>query len=320
MVTLLEPAKKQMIPFLEREHKKQPQGHVPTRYARVEVVIKGAKSGTELFELVVDLDNEKVARKQHMKGKHSYIDAEYMKAVENACLANDEVQAEIRTLELPANSTVVVEPWAYATDGMSDMTERVTMVSMLYKSSLNYSAYFFKCWFYLRFLDSPDANYYAYPLDVCAEVSEALQVTKVYRLPTKPHERINNEKRPFDRRRIHPTAASEYHPELRPNPRATTKPYQVVQPEGPSFKTQGNFLTWEKWSFRVGFNYREGLTLHDIRYDGRSLFYRLSLGEMFVPYGDPRAPYPRKAAFDLGNDGAGINANNLQLGCDCLGE
>lgn len=40
---------------------------------------------------------------------------------------------------------------------------------------------------------------------------------------------------------------------------------------------------------------------------------------MFVPYGDPRAPYPRKAAFDLGNDGAGINANNLKLGCDCLG-
>jgi primary-amine oxidase len=69
----------------------------------------------------------------------------------------------------------------------------------------------------------------------------------------------------------------------------------------------------------IGFNYREGLTLHDIRYANRSLFYRLSLSEMFVPYGDPRAPYPRKAAFDLGNDGAGINANNLQLGCDCLG-
>lgn len=40
---------------------------------------------------------------------------------------------------------------------------------------------------------------------------------------------------------------------------------------------------------------------------------------MFVPYGDPRTPYPRKAAFDIGSDGAGINANNLRLGCDCLG-
>jgi primary-amine oxidase len=176
-----------------------------------------------------------------------------------------------------------------------------------------------QCWFYLRLGDHTDLNYYAYPLDLCAEVDEDLKVTKVYRLPLSPDERISNEQRPFDLERIHSTAASEYHPDLRPSPRTTTKPYQVVQPEGPSFSIEGQKVSWEKWSFRVGFNYREGLTLHDIRYDERSLFYRLSLAEMFVPYGDPRAPYPRKAAFDLGNDGAGINANNLQLGCDCLG-
>ena len=150
-------------------------------------------------------------------------------------------------------------------------------------------------------------------------MSEKLEVTKVYRLPTTIDEHIHNEQRPFDNRRVHPGSLSEYHPDLRPSPRTTTKPYQVVQPEGPSFQVKGQRIDWEKWSFRVGFNYREGLTLHDICYDNRSLFYRLSLAEMFVPYGDPRAPYPRKAAFDLGNDGAGINANNLSLGCDCLG-
>lgn len=48
---------------------------------------------------------------------------------------------------------------------------------------------------------------------------------------------------------------------------------------------------------------------------GRSTFYRLSLSEMFVPYGDPRGPFDRKAAFDLGNMGAGVTANNLQRGC-----
>lgn len=164
-----------------------------------------------------------------------------------------------------------------------------------------------------------DFNYYACPLDLCAEVSEDLQVVKVYRLPITPSGRINNEQRQFDRRMIHSSDDSDYHPSLRPAPRTTTKPYQVLQPEGPSFSIEGQKVSWEKWTFRVGFNYREGLTLHDIRYDNRSLFYRLSLAEMFVPYGDPRAPYPRKAAFDLGNDGAGINANNLRLGCDCLG-
>ena len=171
----------------------------------------------------------------------------------------------------------------------------------------------------MRLLDHPDANFFAYPLDICAEVSEDLKVTKVYHLPSTAQEGIRHEPRPFDRRKIQASEACEYHPDLRPAPRSSTQPYQVLQPKGPSFKTDGNFLTWEKWSMHVGFNYREGLTLHDIRYDGRSLFYRLSLAEMFVPYGDPRAPYPRKGAFDLGNDGAGICANNLKLGCDCLG-
>lgn len=56
-----------------------------------------------------------------------------------------------------------------------------------------------------------------------------------------------------------------------------------------------------------------------VRYDGRSLFFRLSLADMNIPYADPRPPFNRKAAFDLGDTGAGIMANNLRLGCDCLG-
>ena len=82
-----------------------------------------------------------------------------------------------------------------------------------------------------------------------------------------------------------------------------------IQPKGPFFKTQGNILTWKKWRVHVGFNYQKGIVLHNI-----SLFYRL-----FVPYGDPWTPYNRKAAFDLGNNGAGVCTNNLKLGYDCLG-
>ena len=40
---------------------------------------------------------------------------------------------------------------------------------------------------------------------------------------------------------------------------------------------------------------------------------------MNIPYADPRHPYHKKSAFDLGDAGAGIMANNLKLGCDCLG-
>lgn len=34
---------------------------------------------------------------------------------------------------------------------------------------------------------------------------------------------------------------------------------------------------------------------------------------------DPRAPFHRKQAFDVGDVGFGITANQLSLGCDCLG-
>jgi primary-amine oxidase len=61
------------------------------------------------------------------------------------------------------------------------------------------------------------------------------------------------------------------------------------------------------------------MVLYDVRYDGRPLFYRLSLSDMNIPYADPRQPFARKSAFDLGDAGAGIMANNLKLGCDCLG-
>ena len=40
---------------------------------------------------------------------------------------------------------------------------------------------------------------------------------------------------------------------------------------------------------------------------------------MNIPYADPRPPFNRKSAFDLGDAGAGMMANDLKLGCDCLG-
>jgi hypothetical protein len=58
----------------------------------------------------------------------------------------------------------------------------------------------------------------------------------------------------------------------------------------------GNLVRWQKWEFRVGFNYREGLVLHGLGYrDGadegaplRPVLHRASLVEMAVPYADPR--------------------------------
>ncbi|XP_073525662.1 uncharacterized protein [Phyllobates terribilis] len=106
--------------------------------------------------------------------------------------------------------------------------------------------------------------------------------------------------------------------------RSDVKPLQIIQPEGPSFRVNGNFVEWQKWSFRVGFTPREGLVIHSVAYvDGsrgwRSVAHRLSFVEMVVPYGDPNDPHYRKNAFDAGEDGLGKNAHSLKKGCDCLG-
>ena len=106
--------------------------------------------------------------------------------------------------------------------------------------------------------------------------------------------------------------------------REPLKPLHLTQPEGPSFTLDGNLLQWQNWSLRIGFNHREGMTLHTIRYrDGdrnRSVAHRLSFAEMIVPYRDSSVDHYRRTAFDIGEWGLGFMTTSLELGCDCLGE
>jgi primary-amine oxidase len=106
--------------------------------------------------------------------------------------------------------------------------------------------------------------------------------------------------------------------------REPLKPLHVTQPDGPSFTLDGNLLTWQNWSLRIGFNYREGMTLHTVRYqDGdrsRSVAHRMSFAEMVVPYRDSSPDHYRRTAFDIGEWGLGFMTTSLELGCDCVGE
>ncbi|KAG6887953.1 hypothetical protein C0992_010056 [Termitomyces sp. T32_za158] len=102
------------------------------------------------------------------------------------------------------------------------------------------------------------------------------------------------------------------------------KPLHIVQPQGVSFKMNGHELEWQNWKMHISFTQREGIALSTITYNDhgeiRPIIYRLSLAEMVVPYGAPEYPHPRKFAFDSGEYGMGTMANELSLGCDCLGQ
>ncbi|PWN49683.1 peroxisomal copper amine oxidase [Violaceomyces palustris] len=203
-----------------------------------------------------------------------------------------------------------------------------------------------QCLLYARF--GKDENLYAHPMDFFP-IIDMNGTGEVIAIDFPPHRTakdgsLSSKTRleptevtfddPKDRERIPPPLEPhEYLPDLgKFEMRKDIKPLHVVQPEGVGFVRKGNMLEWGKFKVHVGFHPREGIVLSGISYKDsdlpghslsnpleRPLFYRISLSEMVVPYGDPAHPHYRKFAFDVGEYGLGYLANPLKLGCDCLG-
>ena len=200
---------------------------------------------------------------------------------------------------LCCSARVINDPWAYGTDNAKERRR------------------LFQCYMYIVLSDDPEVNHYSLPAPFSpvfdAHTRELLWIDK---LPLGEGNEIDEETQPWD-----PVAPVEYSSNILGEDafRKDLKPLQVLQPEGPSFTCNGRNISWQKWNFQLGWTLREGPVLHNVMYEGRSTFYRLSMSEMTVPYGDPRTPYHRKQAFDLGDSGFGLTSNSLALGCDCLG-
>jgi primary-amine oxidase len=121
-----------------------------------------------------------------------------------------------------------------------------------------------------------------------------------------------------------PDVMGEYLPDLIPMRLREVTPLEISQPQGVGFALDGYQLSWQNWRLRVGFNHREGLVLHQVRWQSptalRSVAHRLSFAEMVVPYRDASPDHYRRTAFDIGEWGLGFMTTSLTLGCDCLGE
>ena len=153
-------------------------------------------------------------------------------------------------------------------------------------------------------------NGYAHPIEGVVALVDLIE-NKVVQLVDEPDiVPIPKRSRNYDRASI-------------PRTRADIKPLDIVQKDGPSFAVDGWKVSWQNFSFRVGWTAREGLVLHQIAFrDGgreRPIIYRASVTDMIVPYADPTANHFWKSAFDAGEYGLGKLANALELGCDCLG-
>lgn len=114
-----------MMPFLDFEHEvTEIPVKTPARMALVHVHVEKT-----FHDLKVDLDQKSLPSDEVLEGRHAHIDPDFHHQVELACLADPEVQKLVEDMKLPEEATVVVEPWVYGTDGLNDMSERLTMVS-----------------------------------------------------------------------------------------------------------------------------------------------------------------------------------------------
>ncbi|CAK7246286.1 MAG: hypothetical protein STHCBS139747_007913 [Sporothrix thermara] len=294
-IALLEPAKAQLRPYLRAERANQKPAPLPRRVS----ALYYHRGTTSLFYTTINLGAAQIEG-THRLGPHYHgqVDMDEALAVRDACLNSPEVQARIKAYGLPEDMVAVCDTWPYGRDS-DDASRRLA-----------------QCYLYAKSKAHAGSNAYDCPLPFSPVMDYRTRtLVRIMELPLGADSATDPNVR-FQRH-----APSEWHHDLQAvAARSDLKPLTVHQPQGASFSvTDGHLVEWQKWRFRVGFNWREGLVLHDVTYAGRELFHRLSLSEMFVPYGDPRTPYSRKSVFDVGDIGAGVSANNLALGCDCLG-
>lgn len=301
-----EPPKEVLVPFLDAEKAGRPIAP-PPRICHAIYYVLNEKRAAELW---INLNTAKVLDKKFLpKGSHPPIDPWEATAAQATAFAHPLFKDAVKKCGLEGKEEcLTVDGWMYGCDEEGDVPRLMQMLVYARNPANNHE----------------DSNMYSFPvpfvpvydvleqtlvrIDWCATGSEQDDIKG-----------FNYETREEGKNVLDSCAPCEYHPDLLDSLRTDLKPYNVIQPEGASFTLDGNLVTWQKWRFRVGFTPREGMVLHDLSFDGRSTFYRLSVSEMAVPYGDPRPPLHRKMAFDFGDCGGGKCANELSLGCDCLG-
>lgn len=263
----------------------------PDRLA--EVIMLDSVEATA-YRFRVNLTSGKATRWQRLDGvQPRMVDDEYVE-VELISKLDGRVQEALRRrgLDIQQRNQVQIDPWSAGNFGNPEESERRIARGL----------------FFLR--TELDDNPYAHPIDGLSTVvdlhrREVVEVEDVDLLPI-------------------PRESANYATKYQESWRTDLKPLEILQPEGPSFRVDGWRVSWQNWSFRVGFNQREGLVLHQIEYDDhgevRPVLFRASVAELTVPYGDSSFIQRRKNAFDLGEYGLGVLTNSLELGCDCLGE
>ncbi|GGN22050.1 primary-amine oxidase [Halarchaeum nitratireducens] len=268
-------------------------GTVPSRKAFV-ILRDPIEKAT--YEAYISLTDGELTSWEHIEGVQPSITLEEFDRCEETVKANEEWRQAVAKRGVENFDLAIVDPWSAGHHLVPDDIDT--------DRRLSHAMSFIRT--------SEDDNGYARPLDgVHAWVDlDDMEVVKVLDTGVSESNVIDE---------LEDAQYREEHRDLRTD----LKPYNVDQPEGPSWDIDGRKVEWQNWHLRVGWTQREGLVLHNVGYedDGeiRSVLNRASCAEMSVPYGsrDPNENW--KNAFDVGEYNIGSLANPLTEGCDCLG-
>ena len=266
-------------------------------------VVLRERAERKAYEAVVSISEDRVISWREVPDVQPSIMLEEFLASEDFIKQDPRWQEAMRKRGITDFDLVVLDPWALGYNGPEDAPERGRFVRPL-------------TW--LR--SGPGEHSYAQPVE---GLVVRFDLDKMEVVDVEDHGVV-----PLPKKRANYTAEGITRPDNVPyfpeGLRKDLKPIEITQPEGASFQVEGNLVTWQKWSLRVGFTPREGLVIYTVGYQDqgrlRPILYRGSVSEMFIPYGDPAPTHYRKNVFDMGEYGVGMLCNSLELGCDCLGE
>ncbi len=284
-ITLIEPPKNQVLSFSSGDE-----------IMRKAFVVALNYKEEKLYELDIDISNEKILRCDHKPGvQPAFIfgDLEMDFNEWESKMKHDPLVVDaLKKRGIDDPDLLQIDPWPIANFGKKEEEGKRLAIG--------------RCW--IR--KEPGDNAYARPIEGLSIIldlnkNEVVEIQDFGKVPIPPNDGNYSQK---------------YQKEFRKD----LKPIEITQPEGPSFTVDRNEVKWQKWHLRVGFTNREGLVIHNVSYEDngkiRPILYRASLSEMIVPYGDPTNDHYKKQVFDAGEVGIGKCANSLELGCDCLGE
>ena len=290
-ITLLEPKKAELVAHLYRN------GRKPARVAQLVVIERDTGA---VVEAEVDLDSKQITNVSRLEGVQPLITMEDLRGTEEIIRNDPAVIAACKGLGITDMSKVYADGWTIGYDERFGSKVRLQQGMMYYRPT-------------------PDSNQYAHPLDFCPVIdTRAGKVLEIdYRRP-QPGSKYERAPVPMGEHNYLPKFREEFG-----GYRTDMRPISTTQPKGVSFEMKGNEISWLGWKMHIGFNYREGIVLNNVRYNDngteRPIFWRMSIAEMVVPYGEPYRPSTRKMALDVGEYGIGMMSNSLKLGCDCKG-